>query len=73
VNTLINICFHKRLLISDQPAIVTFSEGLNSIDVVGIALGCYVLVGVGLQMQAGRRGIDFDLSIDIYRCVKLFD
>jgi len=57
-----------------SPAIVSISEGLNSINVAIRAVGCYLLVGVGVQMQADRRRIDFDLSIDIYRCgVKLFD
>lgn len=74
MNTLINFFFSlegMQFLIS--PANVSFSEGLNSFDVVGIAVGCYLLVGVGVQMQTVREGTDFGLSIDIYRCVKLFD
>jgi hypothetical protein len=41
----VNICFHKRLVISDQPGdCQLLRRTRNSIDIVGIAVGCYLLV-----------------------------
>jgi hypothetical protein len=58
------LCFHKRRGIYDQLGYCQLLKR-TSIGVVCIVVSCYLQVGARVQRQAGRRRIDFDLSIHV--------